>query len=103
VASYLAKVDEFFQQWLYGIGKPALTPATFFQGLPPRLVIRLLSASELEIVWRSAGVEFFLEESSDLTRPSWTRVLSSPTVTNDQTRVTVVPPAANRFYRLKRD
>jgi aminopeptidase N len=103
VASYLAKLDEFFQQWLYGIGRPALTPATFFQGLPPRLAIRLLSASELEIVWRSTGAEFFLEESDDLNRTSWTRVLSSPTVTNDQTRVTLAPPTDNRFYRLKRD
>jgi len=103
VASYLAKLDEFFQQWLYGIGRPALTPATFFQGLPPRLVVRLISASELEIVWRSTGVEFFLEESDDLSRTSWTPVLSSPTVTNDQSRVILVPPTANHFYRLKRD
>src|SRR5688572_22794078 len=101
--SYLARLDEFFQQWLSGIVRPALTPATFFQGLPPRLVIRLLGAGELEIIWRSTGEEFFLEESDDLSRPSWTRVLSSPTVTNDQRRVSLVPPTDNRFYRLKRD
>jgi hypothetical protein len=103
VPSYLARLDEFFQQWLYGIGRPSLVPATFFQGLPPRLTMRLLSASELEIVWRFTGVEFFLEESTDLSRTLWTRVLSSPTVTNDQRRVTLAPPTGNRFYRLKRD
>jgi aminopeptidase N len=103
VGPYVAKLDEFFQQWLYGIGRPALTPATFFQGLPPRLVIRSVSGSELEIVWRSTGVEFFLEESADLSRTVWTRVLSSPTTTNDQIRVTLVPPSGNRFYRLRRD
>lgn len=103
VASYLARLDEFFQQWLYGIGRPALTPATFFQGLPPRLVIRLISAGELEIVWRFTGVELFLEESGDLGRTAWTRVPSAPTVTSDQRRVTLTPPTGNRFYRLKRD
>ncbi len=30
-ASNLAKLDLYFQQWLHGVGKPALTPTTFFQ------------------------------------------------------------------------
>jgi aminopeptidase N len=101
--SYLARLDEFFQQWLSGIGRPALTPATFFQGLPPRLEVRLLSTNELEIIWRSTGVEFLLEQSVDLSRPSWTRVSSSPALTNGHLRVTVIPPTNNRFYRLVRN
>jgi aminopeptidase N len=30
-ASNLSKLDLYFQQWLHGVGKPALTPTTFFQ------------------------------------------------------------------------
>jgi aminopeptidase N len=30
-ASNLAKLDLYFQQWLHGVGKPTLTPTTFFQ------------------------------------------------------------------------
>jgi aminopeptidase N len=29
--SNLTKLDIFFQQWIYGVGKPAMTPTTFFQ------------------------------------------------------------------------
>jgi aminopeptidase N len=30
-ASNLNKLDSYFQQWLHGVGKPAMTPTTFFQ------------------------------------------------------------------------
>jgi hypothetical protein len=30
-ASNLAKLDLYFQQWLHGVGKPAMTPTTFFE------------------------------------------------------------------------
>jgi aminopeptidase N len=30
IGSNLTKLDTFFQQWIYGVGKPAMTPTTFF-------------------------------------------------------------------------
>ena len=71
--SYLAKLDEFFQQWLYGVGKPTLIPTTFFLDLPPRLALRFISASQLEIVWPPTSDQFLLEETDDLRSTSWTR------------------------------
>ncbi len=100
---YLAKLDEFFQQWLHGIGKPTLTPKTFFLQLPPRLAMRLIGTGELEIVWPLTSAAFLLEECDDLSRALWTPILLSPTVTNGQSRVTFVPPTGDRFYRLRQN
>ncbi|MEJ0090395.1 MAG: M1 family metallopeptidase [Limisphaerales bacterium] len=102
-ASYLAKLDEFFQQWLYGVGKPTLTPATFFLNLPPRLALRFISASQLEIAWPSTTDPYLLEETGDLRSTSWNTVPQSQTVTNGETKVTLVPPAGNHFYRLRKN
>jgi aminopeptidase N len=102
-AAYLAKLDEFFQQWLYGIGKPALTPSTFFLDLQPRMTIRFVSPSELEISWPSTSAMFSLEETDDLTATLWNPVLSSQVETNGETRVTLGPPAGNRFFRLRKN
>jgi aminopeptidase N len=100
-ASGLAKLDEFFQQWLYGIGKPTLNPTTFFQDLRPRLTIRPVSGSQLEIAWPSTSLTFLLEQLDDLGGTEWTPVPSSPTMTNGQTKVTLTLPDGNRFFRLR--
>ena len=97
------RLDEFFQQWLYGVGKPTLTPTTIFLDLPVRLTIRLLSASQLEIAWPSTVVMFSLEESGDLNGNLWNPVQSPQVVTGGETKVTLVPPSGNRFYRLRRN
>ncbi|MEI9862953.1 MAG: M1 family metallopeptidase [Limisphaerales bacterium] len=102
-ANYLAKLDEFFQQWLYGVGKPTLIPTTFFLDLQPRLALRFISASQLEIAWPSTSDPFLLEETDDLTSASWTTVSQSQTVNNGETKVRVVPPAGNHFYRLRKN
>ena len=103
VGPYLTKLDEFFQQWLYGVGRPTLTPTTFFLDLPPRLTIRLLSASQLEITWPSTSAMFSLEESDDLSGTLWNPVPSPQVVTSGETKVTLVPPSGHRFYRLRRN
>jgi len=102
-AAYLAKLDEFFQQWLYGVGKPTLTPSTFFLDLQPRLTIRFVSASQLEITWRSTSATYSLEETDELSGTSWSQVLSPPVVNNGVTKVTLVPPSGNHFYRLRKN
>jgi hypothetical protein len=101
-ASHLARLDEFFQQWLFGVGKPTITPTTFLLDLPPRLAIRLLSASQLEITWRSTSV-FSLEESDDLSGTVWNPVQLPQVVINGETKVTLVPSSGNHFYRLRRN
>lgn len=63
--------------------------------------MRLIGASELEIVWRATSVGFSLEESDDLSGALWNPVLSPPTVTNGETKVTLTPPTGDRFYRLR--
>src|SRR5262249_52676548 len=62
--SYIAKLDEFFQQWLYGVGKPTLTPTTF-SPVPP-LSIRPAGTNDLEITWSATSPELVLESSEDL-------------------------------------
>jgi hypothetical protein len=103
VGSYLTKLDEFFQQWLYGVGRPTLNPTTFFLDLPPRLTIRLVNASQLEITWRSGSVMFSLQESDDLSGTLWNPVPSPQVVTSGETKVTLVPPSGHHFYRLRRN
>jgi len=102
-SSYLTKLDEFFQQWLYGVGKPTLTPTSFFLDLPPRLAIRLVSASQLEMAWSPTSIVFSLEESDDLSGNLWHPVLEPQVVTTGGTKVTLVPPSGNHFYRLRRN
>ena len=102
-ATYLAKLDEFFQQWLYSVGKPTLIPTTFFLNLPPRLALRLPSASQLEIAWPSTSDPYLLEETDDLRNTSWTTVLQSQTVSNGETKVTLERPTGNHFYRLRKN
>ncbi|WP_410960574.1 hypothetical protein, partial [Salmonella sp. SAL4357] len=80
--SYLVRLDEFFQQWLYGKVRPSLTPATFFQGLEPQLAVRPINVTELEIAWRQNNAPFFLEQSDDLNGAVWTRVETAPVFTN---------------------
>jgi aminopeptidase N len=98
---YLTKLDQFFQQWLYGAGRPTLTPTTFFFQLPPRLTLRLTSASELELVWPQTSIQYVLQESGDLNGAVWTPVPLTPTATNSQYRITFAAPPGNRFYRLQ--
>jgi len=102
-ASHLAKLDEFFQQWLYGVGKPTLIPTTFFQGLMPPLTIRLITAGQVEIVWLPTTLDLLLEQSDGLSGALWAPVPFPATVTNGETKVILAPPSGNRFYRLKRE
>ena len=102
-ASHLAKLDEFFQQWLYGAGRPTLIPTSFFQDLMPPLAVRLITAGELEIVWLPTTVEVLLEQSDGLSGALWTPVPFPRIVTNGETKVIVAPPSGNRFYRLKKE
>ncbi|MEK7953908.1 LamG-like jellyroll fold domain-containing protein [Luteolibacter soli] len=99
--AHLAQLDEFFQQWLYEAGRPTLTPATFFQDLQPRLAIRLLNVSDVELTWSPTIAGWSLEETDDLRSDSWTPVLSSPVVTNGETKVTLARQPAAHFFRLR--
>lgn len=101
VASHLAKLDEFFQQWLRGTTRPTLTPTAFFRQVPPRLAIRSLDANQLEIGWPTNSVRFVLEQSKDLTSTSWTPVSLPPAVVNGQAKVVLARPDGNQFYRLR--
>jgi hypothetical protein len=101
--AHLAKLDEFFQQWLYDVGQPALTPTTFFQDLPPRLTIHLLGVSEVELAWSPTSIGWSLEETDDLGSGLWTPVLSLPDVANGASKVTLGREPASHFYRLRRD
>ena len=102
-APYLAKLDQFFQQWLYGVGKPTIIPTTFFLDLPPRLAIRLPGAGQMEITWPVTSNSFSLENTDDLTSPSWTPVPSPQTATNGMIKVSLAPPPGHHFYRLTRN
>jgi len=101
VESYLAKLDEFFQQWLRGTRRPALTPAAFFRQVPPRLAIRSISPAQVEIAWPTNLLQFHLEVSDDLNGASWTRVSSPPTVVAGQAKVALDRPTSHQFYRLQ--
>jgi hypothetical protein len=103
-APHLAKLDEFFQQWLYEIGRPTLTPETFFLDLPPRLTLYLLGVSEVELAWSPASGGWSLEETDDLESGLWTPVLSLPDVANGESKVRLGrEESGNHFYRLRRD
>jgi aminopeptidase N len=104
--SYLSRLDEFFQQWLYGRTRPSLTPATFFQELDPQLAIRTINASaQLQISWRTNNAPFFLEQADELNGDhlTWTRVAAHPVFNNGSARVTLARPPGNRFYRLQKE
>lgn len=99
--SYLAKLDEFFNQWLLGTTRPTLTPAAFFRQVPPRLAIRPIDATQVEIAWPTNVVRFVLEQSGGLAGAPWTPVASSPTVVNGRAKVVLAPPGGSQFYRLR--
>lgn len=101
VESWLAKLDEFFQQWLHGTKAPTLSPAGFFRQVPPRLAIRSINPAQVEIAWPTNLVQFHLEVSDDLNGPSWTRVSLPPAVVGSQAKVTLDRPATHQFYRLQ--
>jgi hypothetical protein len=103
VASYLEKLDEFFQQWLRGTTRPTLTPTAFFRQVPPRLAIRSINADQLEIAWPKNTVRFVLEQSKDLTGASWTTVSLTPAVLKGQAKVILAQPDGNQFYRLRNE
>ena len=100
---HLARLDEFFQQWLYQESRPVLTPSTFFVDLPPRLSIRLPGVNEVELAWSPSIAGWSLEESGDLESDSWTPVLSLPVVANGESKVILERQPIARFYRLRRD
>ncbi|MCC7373738.1 MAG: M1 family metallopeptidase [Verrucomicrobiales bacterium] len=99
--SHLAKLDDFFQQWLYGVGKPALIPTTFFQQLAPRLALRAAGNDQLEISWPPTELRLVLEQSNDATSADWTPVQASATQTSAGTQVIVPTPTGIRFFRLR--
>lgn len=100
---HLARLDEFFQQWLYEDTRPVLTPWTFFEDLPPLLRIRALGVSDVEIAWSPSIAGWALEESIDLESGSWTPVLSLPVVANGETKVILERQPSARFYRLRKE
>jgi hypothetical protein len=101
--SYLARLDEFFEQWLHGRKRPSLTPTAFFQTLEPLLAIRPINPTELEITWRLNNAPFFLEQSEDLNGVVWSRVERAPVISNGWAAITLERSPGSRFYRLQKE
>jgi hypothetical protein len=53
------------------------------------------------ISWSASATGYTLQQNSDLNTTNWTAVGQAPVGSGSELRVTVAPPAGNRFYRLK--
>ena len=59
------------------------------------------SKTNAVISWSASATGYTLQQNSDLNTTNWTAVGQAPVGSGSELRVTVAPPAGNRFYRLK--
>lgn len=77
------------------------TTTASFQPLPPKLAIRRIAATEVEVTWPAMGEAFVLEVSDNLSSSSWTAVTLPLKTQNGSTTVTIPTLDKTRFFRLR--
>ena len=65
---------------------------------PPELSI-MLSGANVVVSWPASTTGFVLQQTSDLTQPTWTTFGITPLSANNQTQV-ILPVTDNMFFRL---
>jgi hypothetical protein len=78
-----------------------VTSSATFQVLPPKLSIVFNAAAGVEITWPATSSTIVLEWTDDLLSGAWIPVTESPVVEAGQSRLRILAPAGNRFFRLK--
>lgn len=59
-----------------------------------------LPINGMVVSWPSSASGFVLQQSSNLTTPNWTAVMTAPRATNGQIQTIISPPAGFQLFRL---
>jgi hypothetical protein len=78
----------------------SLSSQTFQVMLPTAALGITVSGPNLVLSWPSPPGGFMLQKNSDLATTNWMTVTNTPTLTNGQNRVNLLPAPGNLFYRL---
>ena len=78
-----------------------LVSPIFEVSLPPAAMGITLSGTNLVLSWPSPPGGFVLQQNADLTTTNWTAATNTPTITNRQNQVILLPANGSQFYRLE--
>jgi hypothetical protein len=69
--------------------------------LSPAALAITASGGNLVLSWLSPPGGFMVQENSDLTTTNWTTMTNTPTLTNGQNQMNLLPGPGCQFYRLE--
>jgi hypothetical protein len=78
-----------------------LTNQTFQISMPTASLSIAVSAGNLLISWPSPPGDFVLQQNSNLTTNNWTTATNTPTTTNFQSQIILLPADRVQFFRLQ--
>ena len=73
----------------------------FEVSLPPAAMGIKLSGANPVLSWPSPPGGFVLQQNADLTTTNWTAITNTPTFTNGQNQIILLPTNGSQFYRLE--